>query len=110
MSKTISEWQDSITSWAIGKGWFDPDNPRDPIKLDMLMVTELAESTEAHRLGNPPCERPGMEHFTHAEEELADLVIRALQKAGEMGWNLEAAIEAKMAFNETRPHKHGKLA
>lgn len=60
--------------------------------------------------GNPPCERPGMEHFSHAEEELADALIRILQMAGEYGWNIQQAVASKMAFNRTRPHKHGKLA
>lgn len=107
---TLRELQSRITDWAIRKKWLDPANPRDPLQLLMLVVTELAEAAEAVRHGNPPCERPGMEHFTHAEEELADAVIRLIQMAGEYGWDLEAAVLAKMEFNETRPIKHGKLA
>ena len=108
--KTISDWQRHITEWAVRKGWLNPGNPREPLKLLMLTVTELAEAAEAFRNGNPPCERPGMEHFSHAEEETADAIIRLLQMAGEYGWDIEAAIAAKMEFNETRPHMHGKLA
>lgn len=108
--QTVTEWQHDIKWWAMRKGWLDNAKPREPLHLLMLVVTELAEAAEAFRHGNPPCERPGMERFSHAEEELADAVIRLLQMAGEFGWDIEAAIAAKMAFNETRPHRHGKLA
>ena len=108
--QTVTDWQHDITRWAVRKGWLDLDKPREPLHLLMLVVTELAEAAEAFRTGNPPCERPGMERFSHVEEEIADAVIRLFQMAGEFGWDLEAAISAKMEFNETRPHMHGKLA
>ena len=99
--------QDSITAWAIRKGWLT-ETPRNPAEQLMLIVTELAEACEAFRMGNPPCERPGMEQYSHAAEELADVVIRCLQMAGEHNIPLADVILAKMAFNETRPVKHGK--
>ena len=108
--KTLPEWQHGITQWAIRKGWLDVNKPREPLHLLMLVTTELAEAAEAFRHGNPPCERAGMEHFSHAEEEVADAIIRLLQMSGEYGWDIDAAIAAKMAFNESRPHMHGKLA
>lgn len=40
--------------------------------------------------------------------ELADAVIRIFDYCGSRSWNLEGAIKLKMAFNETRPYKHGK--
>lgn len=43
--------------------------------------------------------------------ELADIVIRCLDLAGGLGIDLGAAIDRKVAFNETRPKRHGgKLA
>lgn len=108
--QSITDWQHEITQWAIEKGWLTPGQPREPLQLLMLVNTETAECAEAFRHGNPPCERPGMSRFSHAEEEAADAVIRLLQMAGEYGWDLEGAIAAKMAFNRTRSHKHGKLA
>lgn len=99
--------QDSITAWAIRKGWLT-ETPRNPAEQLMLIVTELAEACEAFRMGNPPCERPGMEQYSHAAEELADVVIRCFQMAGEHNIPLADVILAKMAFNETRPVKHGK--
>lgn len=104
---TISQLQEYIRDWAIRKGWLT-ETPRNPAEQLMLIVTELAEACEAFRMGNPPCERPGMEQYSHAAEELADVVIRCLQMAGEHNIPLADVILAKMAFNETRPVKHGK--
>jgi NTP pyrophosphatase (non-canonical NTP hydrolase) len=76
--------QAEIRRWAIEKGWLDPEAEPRPIgELLMLVVTEVAESVEAHRAGNPPCERAGMEHLTHMAEELADVIIRLVQMADE---------------------------
>lgn len=103
----MNHLQDSITLWAISKGWLT-ETPRNPAEQLMLIVTELAEACEAFRVGNPPCERPGMEQYSHAAEELADVVIRCFQMAGEHDIQLGEVIQAKMAFNQTRPTKHGK--
>lgn len=40
--------------------------------------------------------------------ELADIVIRCMDFADQFGIDLEAAINEKMAYNETRPYLHGK--
>ncbi len=39
--------------------------------------------------------------------ELADVVIRVFDMCGYYGIDLEAAIKEKMAYNKTRPFKHG---
>lgn len=46
--------------------------------------------------------------FTNQEIELADTIIRIMDLAHAMDMRLGAAIVAKVAFNETRPPKHGK--
>ncbi len=70
-----------------------------------LMHSELSEMLEGIR-------KPGWdEHcptFSKEEIELADLIIRAFDYAEGFGLRLEDALEAKMRYNETRPHKHGK--
>lgn len=81
--------QPEIRAWAIEKGWLEPEaEPRAIDGLLMLVVTEVAESVEAWRAGNPACERPGMEHLTHVAEELADVVIRLVQMADEWGFKI----------------------
>ncbi len=39
--------------------------------------------------------------------ELADAVIRIMHICGELDLPLDAAIDTKMAYNESRPFKHG---
>lgn len=72
-----------------------------------LMHSELGEMTEGVR-------KPHMdEHcpeFTSEEIELADNIIRAFDYAGAFDLRLREAIEAKMAYNLSRPYKHGKGA
>lgn len=41
--------------------------------------------------------------------ELADCVIRILDTCEFLGIDLQPVIEEKMAYNATRPHKHGRV-
>ena len=67
-----------------------------------LIGTEVSEVAEEAR-------KPTRDIDAFAEE-LADICIRVFDLAGAMGCNLEQAILDKMAHNEARPYKHGKLA
>ncbi len=103
----ISEIQERVHRTAVEHGWWEGDRPVGEVL--MLMVTELAEAMEAYRDGNPESDKiPG---YSKLEEELADVVIRLLDFAGGEGLDIEGAVTAKMAYNETRPYRHGgKLA
>ena len=48
--------------------------------------------------------------LTCGQEELADIVIRALDCAHTLGMDIGRAIALKNAYNERREHMHGKLA
>lgn len=50
----------------------------------------------------------GIRRLTNEEEELADLVIRIADYSGRFGIDLGGAVLAKMRYNATRPHMHGK--
>ena len=41
-------------------------------------------------------------------EELADIAIRTFDESGRIDANLARAIELKIAYNKTRPYRHGK--
>lgn len=71
-----------------------------------LMHSELSEALEAIRHNNPP-DSHCPEHSSVAVE-LADTIIRILDYAGGYNVNVGAALEAKLEFNRSRPHKHGK--
>ena len=103
----ISEIQEKVHKTAVEHGWWE--RPRPVGEVLMLMVTELSEAMEAYREGNPASEKiPG---YSKLEEELADVIIRVLDFAGSEKLDIEGAVKAKMAYNETRPYRHGgKLA
>ena len=62
----------------------------------LLMVSEVAEALEGQRDGG------------NYDEELADLIIRALENAHKRGADIGGIIVDKQNINEGRPHKHGR--
>lgn len=103
---TIEQLCNEACLASADKGFHSPA----PTKLEalMLIVSELAEACEEVRAGS------ANEYLVGAKPEgltveLADAVIRICDMAGYHGLDLEGAIRRKMAYNATRPHKHGKL-
>jgi hypothetical protein len=90
---------------AVAKGFHDPP----PTFGDQVALahSELSEALEAFR-------DRGLETWTREDgkpegvaSELADAVIRICDMAGSHGIGLQAAVEAKLAFNATRSFRHG---
>lgn len=103
--------QEAAVQNSIAKGWHKTPFERGASHLDvkfrklMLIVGEVAEVSEALREGNPESKKiPG---FTCEEEEMADIILRAMNYAAKEGLQLAEAVLAKHQFNTTRPHKHG---
>jgi NTP pyrophosphatase (non-canonical NTP hydrolase) len=72
---------------------------------------EVSELWEAARKGElyKPCDKDA--DLTCMEEELADIIIRAMDTASVFGVDIGNAVKLKHEYNKTRPHKHGgKLA
>jgi NTP pyrophosphatase (non-canonical NTP hydrolase) len=89
---------------AMKKGFWDkPCNDGERLAL---LHSEISEVLEAMRDGNPSSVK--IPAYSSAEEELADLIIRALDYAGGKGWDIGGAILAKMQYNSSRPHLHGR--
>jgi NTP pyrophosphatase (non-canonical NTP hydrolase) len=83
----------------------------------LLIVSEVAEAHDEIRNGRAADEtyyptKSVHEFGTHKPEgvpsEIADVVIRCFDFAGTEGFDLGQIILEKLAYNETRPYKHGK--
>lgn len=104
-SPSLAWLQAEARRWAGEKGWIDDRGVGD---LMMLMVTELAEAYEEYRDWHEPAEiRIVAGKPEGIPIELADVVIRILSFCGKFEIDLQEAVLQKMAFNETRPHRHG---
>lgn len=85
---------------------FNIEQPVNDERHLLLIVGEVSEALESLR-------RPEMEpdhhipEFTELEAELADVVLRCMNYAESKGLRLAEAMEAKSAYNEMRPFKHG---
>lgn len=72
----------------------------------MLIMSEAFECFEDKRHGKDMSEH--IEGFTVEEEEFADMLIRILETSRRRGLRIGSATVAKVLFNSSRPHKHGK--
>lgn len=75
-------------------------------------ISELHEAWRKGQLGQP-CDKAdkmagmGLRPLSCAEEELADIIIRAVDTAARLGIDIGAAVTAKHLYNTTRPMLHG---
>lgn len=101
----ISDYANEIMSWRMGHGFRTPntldteENRHDMLGKLMLVVSEVSEASEAVRHND-------LQNF---KEEIADAFIRLMDITAAMDIDIESEIRAKMAVNEKRPFKHGKL-
>jgi NTP pyrophosphatase (non-canonical NTP hydrolase) len=95
----------NVLQWRAYRAAFEHGFHSDP--ENELIHAELSEALEEMR-EEVPAMSGKIPAFSTIEEEMADTVIRILDLAGTKGLRLGQAILAKMAYNVTRPYKHGK--
>ena len=111
VATTLSQFAVEVEANAVAKG-FRPMGRCDDREAVAVFVSnehsEVSELWEAYRAGklHEPCDKPGL-GLTCAEEELADIVIRAMDTSRALGVDLGAAVVAKHRYNLSRLHLHG---
>jgi hypothetical protein len=91
------------------KGWLQ--ETRTFGDLISLMHSELSEALEEFRNGHDVTEVYYVDGKPEGVPiELADTLIRILQAAGNLKINIQEAYDIKLAYNRTRPHRHGGKA
>jgi NTP pyrophosphatase (non-canonical NTP hydrolase) len=121
ITESLNYLAQDINKWALQKGFWNlplallqlcdenSDVHREVEKLvkarkNALITSEVAEHLEGMRKDAPS----DLEGFSSEEEELADVIIRCLDYAGQYKLRIGEAVAAKMAKNEGRPYLHGK--
>jgi NTP pyrophosphatase (non-canonical NTP hydrolase) len=112
----LNDLRDHVYDVAASKGFHDPD--QDALGMPKYVANlhgEVSELWEAFRAGtlDKPCNKAdkmkaaGLPVLTCAEEEIADILIRALDVARVYNIDVANAVAVKDAFNQRRPHRHG---
>lgn len=130
---TIAEVMDQCYKTALDKGWWEDHNHTNPDNTDkivaqkvLLIISEVTEAFEHLRYGHDledvfldDGKTQGMIEPTSPYEpgvggkpdgfavELADAIVRIFDLCGRMNLPILEALAIKMAYNETRSHRHG---
>jgi hypothetical protein len=104
---TLNDYADTIHMIAVQKGWWEKN--RNFGEMVALMHSELSEALEAHRNHEAAFHIVGDEPEGWAVE-LLDCVIRILDTLRSTDLDIDQVISLKIAYNQSRPYKHGGKA
>ena len=103
---TLNELGKLANKNAKAHGFYDEPNPI-PQQI-ALMHSELSEALECYRDGEMELTFNDKGKPLGYPSELADVIIRIVDQAHDLGIDLDAAVAAKMSYNISRPYKHGR--
>ncbi|MCA9999326.1 MAG: nucleotide pyrophosphohydrolase [Anaerolineales bacterium] len=94
----LKELEARMHAFVASKGWYAPDSPKaqTPRNLAASLAIEAAEVLEHFQWREAAADREEL------AGELADVALYLLQLASVTGVDLEGAILAKLALNQTR--------
>lgn len=114
LAEAIAEVADEMYCIATSKGFHDCEVrgivPQNFGAWCANLHSEVSELWEAYRKRTLGVQCNKAVELTCAEEELADIVIRAMDTAVGLGVNLGEAIRKKSEYNRSRLHRHGGKA
>lgn len=104
----LKELVDNAHAMSRSKGWYDgADATRNIPEMLALIHSEVSEALEDYRTGAMLADVTVQGKPIGFPSEIADIVIRIGDLCGYLGIDLDAAVIEKMAFNATRPYRHG---
>lgn len=101
----ITELVQEAHGTAKEKGWWE--NDRSIPEIIALIHSEASEALECYRNCEPQFHTTDDGKPEGIAAEFADIVIRVADACGAKGIDLDHAIQKKLAYNKTRPHRHG---
>jgi len=104
--QALNDLRDEAYQTAVSKGWYE--KPRSVGDAISLMHSELSEALEDYRSkGHVESWKEENGKPAGVPSELADVLIRVFDFCGSHNIDIAQAVKEKMAFNQTRPHRHG---
>jgi len=102
----LNDVAEAVLSISQAKGFWEKDKEHNP-QFAANLHGEVSELWEAYRKQRLQAQCDKTIPLTCQEEELADIIIHALEYAAFHNIDIEKAIVEKSAYNATRGWRHG---